>query len=73
MTLTMNKAATRATTAAAALRNYLDEITVTDAEIDLMMAEIEAEEMAIAEAMDAALAAYFEQEVEYLAKTSGLS
>ena len=73
MTLTMNKATTRATTTAAALNNYYAEITVTDAEIDMVMAEIEAKEMAMAEAMDAALAAFFEQEVEYLMKTSGLS
>ena len=69
MTLTMNKAAARATTTAAALNNYYDEIT--EPEID--WAEIEATEMAIAEALDAALAAYFEQEAEYIEKTSGLS
>ena len=56
MTLTMNKAAARATTTAAALNNYFDEIT--EPEID--WAEIEAEEMALAEAMDAALAAIFD-------------
>ena len=69
MTLTMNKAATRATTAVAALNDYYDEIT--EPEID--WAEIEAEEMALAEAMDAALAAFFEQEAECIEKTSGLS
>jgi len=72
MTLTMNKAATRATTAAAALSDYFDEITVTDAEMAMEMAEIEAEEMALAEAMDDALAAYW-QELEALCKTEGLS
>ena len=69
MTLTMNKAAARSTTTAAALNNYFDEIT--EPEID--WAEIEAEEMALAEAMDAALAAFLEQEAEYIEKTSGLS
>lgn len=56
MTLTMNKATTRATTTAAALNDYFDEIT--EPEID--WAEIEADEMAMAEAMDAALAAIFD-------------
>jgi len=57
MTLTMNKNAARAITAAAALAAYYDEITLTDAE---WWAEVEAEEMAIAEAMDEALAAIFD-------------
>lgn len=56
MTLTMNKAATRATTAADALNNYYDELT--EPEID--WAEIEAEEMAMADAMDAAVTAIFD-------------
>lgn len=69
MTLTMNKAAARATAATAAMNAYYDEIT--EPEID--WAEIEADEMALAEAMDAALAAFLEQEAEYIEKTSGLS
>ena len=71
MTLTTNKAAARATTAAAAMNDYIDEITEPAIEVD--WAAIEAEEMATAEAMDAALAAFFEQEMEFLMKTSGLS
>ena len=60
MTLTMNKAAARTTTAAAAMTEYFNEITISDAEIAMEMAEIEAREMALADAMDAALAAIFD-------------
>ena len=56
MTLTTTKNAARSLTTAAALDAYYDENTVTDYEIALMLDEIEAEEMAIAEALDAALA-----------------
>ena len=75
MTLTMNKATTRATTrattTAAAMDAYYNEGTVTDEEFwaNVDWAEIEAEEMALAEAMDEALAAildaqYWERQVD---------
>ena len=60
MTMTMKNAARFATTAAAAMDAYYDEVTVSDAEIAMEMAEIEAEEMALADAMDEALASIFE-------------
>jgi DNA transposition AAA+ family ATPase len=57
MTMTMKNAARFATTTAAAMDAYYDEITVSDAEIAMAMAEDEAADMAMAEAMDEALAA----------------
>ena len=65
MTLTMNKNAARTLTAADALNAYYDEIALPE-EID--WAEIEAWEMELAEAMDAALAElldamYWEEQV----------
>jgi len=58
--MTMKNAARFATTTVAAIDAYYDEITVTDAEIAMEMAEIEASEMAMAEAMDEAIATIFE-------------
>ena len=61
----MKKSVRTAVTTATAMAEYIDEITVSDAEIDMVMAEIEAKEMAIAEAMDAALAAMIEAEEQH--------
>ena len=64
----MKKSTRTAITTATALNEYIDEITITDAEIAMEMAEIEAREMEMAKAMDEALAAiidaqYWENEV----------
>ena len=60
MTITTKIAARFTATTAAAMDAYYDEITVSDAEIAMEMAEIEAAEMALADAMDEALAAIFD-------------